>query len=236
DHHRHPAGPVGLVGRQLQALAAELAGAALDRPVDGVVGDRVVLGLLDGVGQGRVALGAAPAPAGRDLDRPDQLGEQLAPPGVLGALLVLDGRPLGMPAHVSVLSAIRPTSDWCRGAWPGSWGWRAVASSLPWRTATTLPSTSARTSTSGPASATQGARMNAPATGPPPTPVRGPRARAAATWGPKALRRTRTSSTPSRSWGGPSTSRAMKIMPAQVPSTGSPARARSRSGSSSPAR
>src|SRR5918994_4382835 len=176
DHYRHPAGGVRLVGGQLQALAAELAGAPLGGPVDGVVGHRVVLGLLDGVGQGRVALGVAAALAGRDLDRPDQLGEQLAPPGVLGALLVLDRRPLRVPAHDGPLSATRSSSQRCRRTSPDSSGWKAVASRLPWRTATTLPSTSASTSTS----------------------------------------------------------RARKIMPAQVPSTGRPAATRSRSGPSSP--
>src|SRR4029453_14284603 len=46
-HHGRPAGGVRLVGGQLKALATELAGAPLDGPVDGVVGHRVVLGLLD---------------------------------------------------------------------------------------------------------------------------------------------------------------------------------------------
>ncbi len=76
--------------------------------------------------------------------------------------------------------------------------------------------------------------MNAPDTGPPSTPLTSTSASKEATWRPKALRRTRASSTPSRSWGGPSTSRARRIMPAQVPNTGRPARARLRSGSSSP--
>ena len=72
------------------------AGAALDRGVDVLVGDRALLGLLDGVVEGRVAGGVAAALLRRDLDVLDQLGEELAALGVDRGLLVLGRCPLGV--------------------------------------------------------------------------------------------------------------------------------------------
>ena len=59
-------------------------------------GTELSLRLLVHRAQGRVHLGVAAPFAGRHLDLADQLAEELAPLGVGGALLVLDGRPLGM--------------------------------------------------------------------------------------------------------------------------------------------
>ena len=75
------------------------AGTALDRPVDVVVGDRALLGLLDGVVEGRIAGRIATAHPRSDLDVLDQLREQLAAPCVDHRLLVLGGRPFGVSRH-----------------------------------------------------------------------------------------------------------------------------------------
>ena len=103
-----PAGAVALVHDRLVVGAAGLgARAALDRAVDVVVGDRGLLGLLDGVVERRVAGRVAAAHPGRDLDVLDQLGEHLAAPGVDDGLLVLRGRPLGVAGHASFPSTRR---------------------------------------------------------------------------------------------------------------------------------
>src|SRR5699024_8332750 len=75
--------------------------AALDGAVDVVVRDGGLLRLLDGVVERGVARRVRTTHAGRDLDVLDQLGEQLAAPGIDDGLLVLRGRPLGMPCHLS---------------------------------------------------------------------------------------------------------------------------------------
>ena len=103
DQQRDAVGAVALVHDRLVVGAAGLgAGAALDRAVDVVVGDRGLLGLLDGVVERRVAGRVAAARARRDLDVLDQLGEQLAAPGVDDGLLVLGGRPFGVAGHAVV--------------------------------------------------------------------------------------------------------------------------------------
>ena len=103
DEHRDAGGAVALVHDRLVLRAAGLrAGAALDRAVDVVVGDRRLLGLLDGVVERRVAGDVTAAHPGRDLDVLDQLGEHLAALGVDDGLLVLRGRPLGVARHASL--------------------------------------------------------------------------------------------------------------------------------------
>ena len=59
----------------------------------------------------------------------------------------------------------------CSRLSPDSSGWKETASMLPWRIATGCSSTLPRTSTSGPCSATHGARMNTACIGPPFTPA-----------------------------------------------------------------
>ena len=107
---------------------------------------------------------------------------------------------------------------------PVSSGWKLVATTSPWRTATILPSagppsTRPRTSTAGPASSTHGARMNTAVSGPPGTPASGTRDSKDSACRPNALRRTVTSSPPIVDWsGGASSSRsASRTSPAQVP-------------------
>src|SRR5262249_40926712 len=75
-------------------------GAALDGPLDVVVGHRALLGLLDGVVQRRVAGRVTAAVAGGNLNVLDQLGEHLAAFGVQGGLLVLGRRPFTVAAHL----------------------------------------------------------------------------------------------------------------------------------------
>src|SRR3954452_5447795 len=198
DHDRDAAGGVRLVGDLLvRRSVTQLAAAALDRPVDVVVGDRLPLGLGDGVRQRRVARGVAAAGPRGHLNRLGQLCEQLAALGVDDRLLVLRGRPLGVAAHEFCSLTMRTNSS-CTRPSPVSSGWNDVASSAPRRTATTLPAagapagTVASTSTSSPARSTHGARMKTAWTSP--TSVIGRSASNDSTCRPKALRRTAMSS------------------------------------------
>src|SRR5699024_4983272 len=59
-----------------------------------------LLRLLDGVIQGRVTRRVSPAGTGSDFDVLDQPGEELTALGVDGGLLVLRGRPFGVPRHI----------------------------------------------------------------------------------------------------------------------------------------
>src|SRR5690606_4397959 len=81
---------------------------------------------------------------GGGLDGPDQLRELLAPSGVLGRLLVLDGRPLAVSRH-GVLRAVRvgglpPRPARALPLWPRAYpaprtGQRANPRALRWRAA-----------------------------------------------------------------------------------------------------
>src|SRR3954451_7522773 len=239
DQHRDTAGGIALVGDRLVVGAAGLqAGAALDRPVDVVVGHRGLLRLLDGVVERRVARRVTAAGARRDLDVLDQLGEELAALGVDARLLVLRRRPLGMAAHAVPLSSppasapahsarcrrTMSTNSACTRRSPVSSGWKLVATRSPWRTATILPSaapptTRPRTATPSPASSTHGARMKTAWTSPPSSPSNAMSDSKESTCRPNALRRTVTSRPPTVSWsGGASRIRsASMIIPAQEP-------------------
>src|SRR3954453_20976305 len=261
DEEGAPAAGVALVGDVLPVGAAGLqARTPLDRTVDVVVRDGGLLRLLDGVVEGGVAGRVTAARAGGHLDVLDQLGEQLAALGVDRSLLVLRRRPFRVPAHgvplsspatTPVISARRrrtafvtmSTNSACTRRSPVSSGWKLVATRVPWRTATILPSagpptTRPSTSTDGPASSTHGARMNTACTGPPSIPSRPTSDSKESTCRPNALRRTVTSMPPRVCWsGGASTSRsASRIIPAQEPYTGSPSAIAWRSWSSSPNR
>jgi len=130
-----------------------------------------------------------------------------------------------------------PTKCACmRWSAPSS-GWNDVASRVPCWTATILPVPSpgpmrASTSTSGPTSSTQGARMKTAWNGPPARPATSRSASNESTWRPKALRRTVMSMPPRVCWSSrpPSTRSASRIMPAHEPNTGRPAAMRSRRG------
>src|SRR5205823_1457718 len=146
DQDRHAVRAVSLVRHRLPVgTAGLLAGAALDRPVDVVVGYRVLLGLLDRVVQGRVAGRVAAADTGGHLDVLDQAGEELAALGVDDRLLVLGSRPLRVAGHYPSATRVcasrtSSTKRRCTRRSPASSGWKAVASRLPCRTATILPS------------------------------------------------------------------------------------------------
>src|SRR5207249_7873545 len=88
-----------LVGEFFDGLAAQFAGAALDGPLDVVLGHADGAGLVDGVAELEVHFRVAAAVPGRDDDRPAQLAELLAPLGVNGPFLVLDRCPVRMPRH-----------------------------------------------------------------------------------------------------------------------------------------
>ena len=93
-------GAVALVHDGLVVGATGLGtGATLDGAVDVVGGDGVLLRLLDGVVQGRVASGVAAARASCNLNVLDEAREELAALGVNGGLLVLSGRPLRVSRH-----------------------------------------------------------------------------------------------------------------------------------------
>ena len=96
-------------------------------------------------------------------------------------------------------------------------GWNAATRKRPSRASTGWPSTSASTSTPGPASSIHGARMKTARSGSL-SPATSRSVSNDATWRPKAFRRTRTSTRPR--W-----SRSSTIIPAQVPNTGAAKRA-----------
>jgi len=130
DEHRDTVRRVSLVGDALPVSAAGLGpGAALDRAVDVVVGDRGLLGLLDGVEERRIADDVAAAGAGGDLDVLDELGKELAAPRVDDCLLVLRRRPFGVAAHDLSLT-ISTNNSWTRVS-PVTSGWNEVASRCP---------------------------------------------------------------------------------------------------------
>src|SRR6266851_1675342 len=233
DQERDAARGVTLVRHRLVRGAACLEpGAAANRPVDVVVRHRTALGLLHGVVQRRVGAHVRAAAARRHLDILDELGEELAPPGVDDGLLVLRGGPLGVAAHrCSLTMSVKILCT--RLSWVSS-GWNAVASAGPWRTATILPvrGSVARISTPGPTSSTQGARMKTARNGGPPAPVMSMSLSNESAWRPNAFRLTVMSIAPRVSWSlARSTSLlASRIIPAHDPKTGIPAPIRSRSG------
>src|SRR5699024_12376936 len=92
-----------------------------------VVRAGVLLRLVEGVVERGFARRVRTAHAGRDLDVLAPFGEQLAAPGIDDALLVLRGRPLGMPCHLSPpdSAAVRRRSEERRvGKECRDWCWR----------------------------------------------------------------------------------------------------------------
>src|SRR5260370_16219444 len=172
-------------------------GAETHGPVNVVVRHRTALGLLDGVIKRRVGVHVRATAARRHLDVLDQLGEELAAPGVDDSLLVLGGGPLGVAAHRS--SFTMSVKIVCtRLSWVSS-AWNAVATAGPWRTATILPvrRSVARISTPPPPSSTQGARMKTARNGGPAAPAISMSLSNESTWRPNALRLTVMSIVPS---------------------------------------
>ena len=92
----HAAGTVALVDDFFEVAAFELAGAALDGPLDVVLGHTDGLGVVDGVAEAQVGVRVAAAVLGRDDDRLGQPAPELAALGVNQGLLVFNARPMGM--------------------------------------------------------------------------------------------------------------------------------------------
>src|SRR5579862_2147502 len=128
-------------------------------------------------------------------------------------------------------------SSWMRRSGVSS-GWKAVARSCPWRTATILPVRCSvpRISTFSPTCSTQGARMNTARSGAAsaPSPVSSMSCSNESTCRPNAFLRTVMSMPPNVCWPAtPSASRsASMIIPAHDPNAGSPSAISLRTGSS----
>src|ERR1700730_11327857 len=228
----HVGGPL-VVDRLVGGPAGFEPGAAADRPVDVVAGDRVLPRLLHRVVERGIPAQVGATGPGRDLHVLDQLGEQLAAPGIDDRLLVLGRSPLRVAAHERSLT-MSTKSLWTRRS-PVSSGWNAVAIAGPWRTATILPVAGSvpRISTCPPVSSTHGALMNTARNAEPGTPASVISLSNEATWRPEAVRRTVMSIPPNAScplMPSPSRSASM-IMPAQEPNVGIPPLIRLRSGS-----
>src|SRR5262245_7448092 len=117
----------------------------------------------------------------------------------------------------SCSAAIVAINRWKRVS-PASSGWKAVASTLRCRTATTRPSSSRdRTSTSGPVRSMIGARMKTAWTGVPPRTGTSRSASNESSWRPNALRSTVTSRSGRIGGSPPAISVASTIIPAPVP-------------------
>src|SRR5262249_2843782 len=93
------AGPEPLVDQLLHLRAFELAGAALDGPLDIVAGHGDGPGLVDRVAQLEVRVRVAAAGRGGDDDVAAEFAEQLGACRVLLALADGDVRRMGMPGH-----------------------------------------------------------------------------------------------------------------------------------------
>ena len=99
---------VALEDELLVGGALQLARALLDGALDVVGGHVHGLGLVHRGAQAGVRDGVTAADTGRDRHLADDLGEDLPALGVERALLVLDGMPLGMSGHGSLLLALGP--------------------------------------------------------------------------------------------------------------------------------
>jgi hypothetical protein len=97
DEQSDTRGRVSLVDNRLVVDGvAKLAGATLDSVVNVRVGDRRLLGLLDGVDQSRVSREVCTTNLGCDFDVFDEFGERLCTALILDRLLVLGGCPFGV--------------------------------------------------------------------------------------------------------------------------------------------
>jgi len=95
DQQSHASGSVPFEDHLLDLFALQLAGAAHDGAPDVVGRHAGGLGGQDGGTQARVGIGVT-AVAGGDGDFLDKAREEPSALGVLGSLLVFDGRPFGM--------------------------------------------------------------------------------------------------------------------------------------------
>jgi hypothetical protein len=101
DHQRDATRTVALVENFLELRFVAASGRPFDRPLDVVGGhvDRRPARLLDGQPEPIVRVGIATTLARRDHDLAGHLGEQRPASCVVGALLALDRRPLGVTGH-----------------------------------------------------------------------------------------------------------------------------------------
>src|SRR5690606_25059697 len=114
-HDGDPGRTVALVARCLEMGTLHLARAALDRPVDVVLGHALRLGTIDGRPQTRVGGRVAAAGTGCRRDLAYQLGENLAALGVLSSLPEAYVGPLAVARHVTVLLLPTIERPWDRG-------------------------------------------------------------------------------------------------------------------------
>ncbi len=100
DHHCGSTRAVSLVADLLVVGSIEVAGTALDCPIDIVLGHALRFGFIDGEPQPRIG-GQVPAASTRgNCDFANQLGKELTALLVLSALAVLDVRPLTVSCHI----------------------------------------------------------------------------------------------------------------------------------------
>ena len=104
DNHRGTVDAVAFVANFFVVRAINLARAALDRPLDGVLGHVVIVGFIHRQTQARIAVDAAAAHLRGDRDFLDQACSNLAFFCILAALAMLDVCPLTVTGH-SDLSA-----------------------------------------------------------------------------------------------------------------------------------
>ena len=100
DHHGHAVGRIAFIEDLLEGCSVLVfTGAAADGALDVVLGHVLGAGLVHGQAQPEVAVGiSAAVPGGHD-ELAREPGEDGAALGIRGALLALDGGPLGMTGH-----------------------------------------------------------------------------------------------------------------------------------------
>lgn len=91
--------PVSLIETLEVNDTVDISRSPSDRSVDIVLGNLIVLRLLDGRHQRRIRRKVRAAVASCRFDRLDQLGKQLPAFGVLTPFAVFDVRPFGMSGH-----------------------------------------------------------------------------------------------------------------------------------------
>ncbi|TPW09271.1 MAG: Uncharacterized protein FD127_4187 [Acidimicrobiaceae bacterium] len=143
DEQPDTARRIPFVGDRLVGAGGPLTGTALDRPVDQVVVHLRCLRLQHHRAQRRVGARIATAVAGRHFELTSDLGEDLGPRLVGGALLVLDRCPFGMAGHDCSFDGLQMTVRVEVAAWFAAtmerkyWCNRVSAVSSGWNDATT---------------------------------------------------------------------------------------------------
>src|SRR4249919_2125793 len=135
DDHRDAAGGIAFVADFLVFDAFQFAGGLLDRALDHVLGHVRRQRLVDRDAQPRIVRRLAATGARGDRNLADDLGEDLAAPGILGVLAAFDG---GSSTHWDVLRIALETANFTapRGAATNKGLHRAAAGG---KTSTNLP-------------------------------------------------------------------------------------------------